>query len=191
MSNIDYIIVGLGNPGKDYENTRHNIGFMTLDFIAQKSNITWDFQKFKSIYGIGFLNNKKVLLLKPQTFMNLSGQAVALLMSFYKVPPEKVILIFDDVSLPVGKIRIRKKGSAGGHNGVKSIIGLCGGDNFPRIKIGVGNKPNENWDLADWVLSKFSNEESKTLSERMNKICDALNLMIEDKTDDAMNKFNN
>ncbi len=191
MSNIDYIIVGLGNPGKDYENTRHNIGFMTLDFISQKLNIKWDFQKFKSIYGIGFLNNKKVLLLKPQTFMNLSGQAVALLMSFYKVPPEKVILIFDDVSLPVGKIRIRKKGSAGGHNGVKSIIGLCGGDNFPRIKIGVGNKPNENWDLADWVLSKFSNEESKTLSERMNKICDALNLMIEDKTDDAMNKFNN
>ena len=190
MSNVDYILVGLGNPGKEYEKTRHNIGFMALDFVSRKLGIDFNTQKFKSSYGVGSFGGKKIILLKPQTFMNLSGQAVVLLMSFYKVPPENVILIYDDISLPVGKIRIRKQGSHGGHNGVKSIVSLCGSNNFPRIKIGVGDKPNENWDLADWVLSKFNKEEMDIIESNMPKIYDALDLMVQEKIDAAMNSFN-
>ena len=178
MSNIDYILVGLGNPGKEYEKTRHNIGFMALDFVSRKLGIDFNTQKFKSSYGVGNFGDKKIILLKPQTFMNLSGQAVVLLMSFY------------DISLPVGKIRIRKQGSHGGHNGVKSIVSLCGSNNFPRIKIGVGDKPNENWDLADWVLSKFNKEEMDTIESNMPKIYDALDLMVHERIDVAMNSFN-
>lgn len=190
MSSIDYILVGLGNPGKEYEKTRHNIGFMALDFVSKKLNIDFSTQKFKSYYGVGNFKDKKVILLKPQTFMNLSGQAVVLLMSFYKVPPENVILIYDDISLPVGKIRIRKQGSHGGHNGVKNIVALSGSQSFPRIKVGVGEKPNENWDLADWVLSKFSSDEMNLIENNMPKIYDALDLMVQGKIDRAMNNFN-
>lgn len=190
MSNIDYILVGLGNPGKEYEKTRHNIGFMALDFVSKKLGIDFNTQKFKSCYGVGNFGNKKVILLKPQTFMNLSGQAVVLLMSFYKVPPENVILVYDDISLPVGKMRIRKQGSHGGHNGVKNIVELSGTKNFPRIKIGVGNKPNENWDLADWVLSKFGKDEIDLIENNMPKVYNALNLMTQGKIEQAMNDFN-
>ena len=190
MSNVDYILVGLGNPGKEYEKTRHNIGFMTLDFVAEKLGIEINSQKFKSLYAFGTFEGKKVILLKPQTFMNLSGQAILPFMSFYKVPPQNVILIYDDISLPVGKMRIRKQGSHGGHNGVKNIITLSGSQNFPRIKIGVGNKPNENWDLADWVLSKFSSEELNLINDTMPKVYDALSLIVKENIDEAMNKFN-
>lgn len=190
MSNVDYILVGLGNPGKEYEKTRHNIGFMALDFISKKLNIEFNTQKFKSSYGFGNFGDKKVILLKPQTFMNLSGQAVVLLMSFYKVPPENVVLIYDDISLPVGKMRIRTQGSHGGHNGVKNIVSLAGSKNFSRIKIGVGDKPNENWDLADWVLSRFSKDELDLIEKNMPKVYDALDLIIQGKIDKAMNDFN-
>ena len=190
MSNVDYILVGLGNPGKEYEKTRHNIGFMALDFVSKKLNIDLGTQKLKSFCGLGNFEDKKVILLKPQTFMNLSGQSVVLFMSFYKVPPENVILIYDDISLPVGKMRIRKQGSHGGHNGVKNIILLSGSNNFPRIKIGIGDRPNENWDLADWVLSKFSKEEMDKLENNMPKVYDALYLMVHEKIDQAMNSFN-
>lgn len=190
MSNVDYILVGLGNPGKEYEKTRHNIGFMALDFVAEKLGIEINSQKFKSLYALGTFEGKKVILLKPQTFMNLSGQAVLPFMSFYKVLLQNVILIYDDISLPVGKMRIRKQGSHGGHNGVKNIITLSGSQNFPRIKIGVGNKPNENWDLADWVLSKFSSEELNLINDTMPKVYDALSLIVKENIDEAMNKFN-
>lgn len=190
MSNVDYILVGLGNPGKEYEKTRHNIGFMALDFVSKKLDINFSTQKFKSFYGLGNFGDKKVILLKPQTFMNLSGQAVELLMAFYKVPPENVILVYDDISLPVGKIRIRKQGSHGGHNGVKNIVALSGSQSFPRIKVGVGEKPNENWDLADWVLSKFSNDEMNLIENNMPRIYDALDLIVQGKIDKAMNNFN-
>lgn len=190
MSNVDYILVGLGNPGKEYEKTRHNIGFMALDFVSKKLNIDLGTQKLKSFCGLGNFEDKKVILLKPQTFMNLSGQSVVLFMSFYKVPPENVILIYDDISLPVGKMRIRKQGSHGGHNGVKNIISLSGSNNFPRIKIGIGDRPNEKWDLADWVLSKFSKEEMDKLENNMPKVYDALYLMVHEKIDQAMNSFN-
>ncbi len=190
MSNIDYILVGLGNPGKEYEKTRHNIGFMALDFVSKKLGVDFNTQKFKSCYGVGNFGDKKVILLKPQTFMNLSGQAVVLLMSFYKVPSENVILIYDDISLPVGKMRIRKQGSHGGHNGVKNIVELSGTKNFPRIKIGVGDKPNEHWDLSDWVLSKFGKNEMDLIENNMPKVYDALSLMTQEKIDQAMNDFN-
>ena len=162
---IEYIIVGLGNPGSQYENTRHNAGFITLDTIAKKNDIKVDRLKFKSLCGTGKIGGKRVLLMKPSTFMNLSGQAVTEAMAFYKIPPEHTIVIFDDISLEPGKLRIRRKGSDGGHNGIKNIIYLSGSDKFPRIKVGVGAKPNPHWELADWVLSRFTESEMKPLTE--------------------------
>ena len=190
MSDIEYIVVGLGNPGKEYDNTRHNIGFMALDFVAKNLDFTFNNQKFKSLYAISEFSGKKVLFLKPQTYMNLSGQALIAAMNFYKVKPEKVIVIFDDISLPVGKIRIRAKGSHGGHNGMKNIIGLSGSNNFLRIKIGVGEKPNPNWDLANWVLSKFSSDEIKILDSSIQNCFESLRLIVSGKIVEAMNKFN-
>lgn len=187
---IDYIVVGLGNPGKEYEKTRHNIGFMALDYVAQKNSIEFNYRKFNSIVGTGELEGKKILLIKPQTYMNLSGQAVAEAARFYKISPEKIILIFDDVSLPCGKIRIRNKGSHGGHNGVRNIIDMCGSDKFPRIKIGVGSKPNEHWDLADWVLSKFTDEDMSLLKNSMENTYASLKYIVSGNTESAMNKFN-
>lgn len=184
------MVIGLGNPGKEYEKTRHNIGFMALDFIAKKNSAEFDCKKFKSLITSIRCENKKILLVKPQTYMNLSGEAVAEVSKFFKVTPEKIILIFDDVSLACGKIRIRKKGSHGGHNGVRNIIDLCGTDKFPRIKIGVGGKPNEHWELADWVLSKFSLEDMSVLEKSMEKIYESLRCIITENIDSAMNKFN-
>ena len=190
MSAVDYIIVGLGNPGDKYKKTRHNSGFIILDLIAEKLNVNFSFSKFDALSATCLFGGKKIMLLKPQTYMNLSGKSVLSAMSFYKIKPENIILIFDDICLPVGKIRIRKKGSHGGQNGVKNIITLCGTDNFPRIKIGIGNKPNDMWELADWVLSPFSDDELKTVKGNFDNIFKALEFMVNGKTDEAMSNYN-
>ena len=186
---VEYIVAGLGNPDRKYENTRHNTGFIVLDKIADTLSVRIDRIKFKSLCATAQIGDKKVLLLKPSTYMNLSGQAVTEAMSFYKVPPEKTIIIFDDISLDVGKMRIRRKGSDGGHNGIKNIIYLSGSDAFPRIKIGIGHKP-EKWDLADWVLSSFSADELKKLNEAAEKSFDAVRLITGGNIDKAMNLYN-
>ena len=186
---VEFLIVGLGNPGRQYENTRHNAGFMALDAIAEKTNARVDRLKFKGLCGECMLGGKKVLLLKPSTFMNLSGQSVQEAMAFYKLPPEKVLVLFDDISLEPGHIRIRRKGSDGGHNGIKNIIYLSGKDTFPRIKIGVGKKPNPGWDLADWVLSRFTPDEQKALGEACDRAAQAAELIVQGKIDEAMNRF--
>lgn len=188
-SSVSHIIVGLGNSGTKYEGTRHNAGFVAADAIADKLGVRIDRIKYKSLVTTCTIAEKKVLLMKPSTYMNLSGQAVTEAMSFYKVPPENVVIIFDDISLDVGKMRIRRKGSDGGHNGMKNIIYLSGSDQFPRIKLGVGHKP-EKWDLADWVLSRFSEDEYKLLSETAEKAAHAAELIISGQTDKAMNLYN-
>ncbi len=189
-SSFDYIIVGLGNPGKKYADTRHNAGFIAIDSIAEKFNTKIDRLKFKSLIGECVIDGKKVLLQKPDTFMNNSGQAVTEAMNFYKIPPQNVILIFDDISLDVGKMRIKRKGSHGGQNGVKNIIYLSGSDEFPRIKIGIGAKPHPDYDLADWVLSRFSNADMKTINEICDKSKNAVELIINGDTDKAMSMYN-
>ncbi len=189
-SSVDYIIVGLGNPGKQYENTRHNCGFCAVDLLAEKNNCQMKKIRFKSTTGECRIGSSKCLLMKPSTFMNLSGQAVIEAMNFYKNPPERVIIIFDDISLDVGRMRIRQKGSDGGHNGMKNIIYLSGSDMFPRIKIGVGKKPHPDYDLKDWVLSRFSQSENKTLSTVYENSVDAVELMVQEKTQEAMQRYN-
>lgn len=187
---FDYMIVGLGNPGRQYETTRHNAGFICIDLLAEKHGIKITKLKFKSLLGDGRINGKRCLLLKPQTFMNLSGEAVRDAADFYKIPPEKIIVICDDISLEPGQIRIRRKGSAGGQNGMKNIIYLLNSDNFPRIKVGIGAKPNPEYDLADWVLSHFSKAEAKLIKEAADKVVGAVEYMVEDKIDKAMSDFN-
>ncbi len=186
---IDYIVVGLGNPGSKYQNTRHNIGFETLDYIADKNNVSVTKAKFSALYGVWETEGIKVMLLKPQTFMNLSGEAVMQAARFYKVPAENIIVIFDDVSLDVGKMRIRAKGSAGGHNGIKSIISHMGQE-FPRIKMGVGQKPHPDYDLADWVLGKFTDGDKKLLADRFEDAHKAVKLMVSGDSQKAMNLYN-
>ena len=187
---VEYLIVGLGNPESKYLHTRHNAGFLAIDRIGEKSGITVDRMKYKALSGVGQIGGKRVLLLKPQTYMNNSGEAVQEAMSFYKIPAEKVLVIFDDVSLDVGKMRIRRKGSDGGHNGIKSIIQLCGSENFPRIKIGVGKKPHPGYDLADWVLSRFTEDERKALSPVFDQSWESVKLFLDGQLDKAMNQFN-
>jgi PTH1 family peptidyl-tRNA hydrolase len=187
---VEYIIVGLGNPGRQYENTRHNAGFFVLDTLADKLNVKIDRIKFKGLTCTTVLNGKGVLLLKPSTYMNLSGESVREAMQFYKIPPERVIVVLDDISLEPGKLRIRRKGSDGGQNGMKNIIYLTGKDTFPRIKMGIGAKPNPGWNLADWVLSKFSQSEGEALEQAADNACAALSLMVQGKEQEAMNKFN-
>ena len=187
---VEYLIVGLGNPDRKYENTRHNCGWLAIDYIAEKLGIKVNKIKYKSFVGEAAIGGKKALLMKPTTYMNNSGQAVVEAMNFYKIPPEKIIVIFDDVSLDVGKMRIRQKGSDGGQKGMRSIIYLSGSDAFPRIKIGIGAKPNPDWDLADWVLSRFSDDERKTLEKIFENAYEAVGLIIDGKTDRAMNRFN-
>lgn len=187
---IEYLVVGLGNPDKKYENTRHNTGWLVLDYIADKYNCKVNKIKYKSFVGDCTIGGERVMLMKPTTYMNNSGQAVVEAMNFYKIPPEKVIVIFDDISLDVGKMRIRSKGSDGGQKGMRSIIYLSGSENFPRIKIGIGAKPNPHWDLADWVLSKFTDDEFKTLGTMFDNAAKAVELIIEGKTDRAMNLYN-
>lgn len=189
-SSVEYMVVGLGNPDKKYENTRHNTGFICLDKIAEKFGANVNRIKFKSLVGECTIDGKKVLLMKPQTYMNNSGQAVVEAMNFYKIPAENVVLIFDDISLDVGKMRIRRKGSDGGQNGVKNIIYLSGKDTFPRIKVGIGKKPHPDYDLAKWVLSKFSSDEIKLIDQMADNCCVALPYILDGNVDKAMNLFN-
>lgn len=185
-----YIIAGLGNPGKDYKNTRHNIGFDVIDVIAEKHNISVIEKKHKAIIGKGVIDGCKVILVKPQTYMNLSGESIREAVDYYKVDPEsELIIISDDISLNPGNIRIRKKGSAGGHNGLKSIIQHLGTDGFMRVKMGVGEKP-KGYDLADYVLGHFTGEERKVMDEAAKSAEEAIRLMMQDNVDEAMNKFN-
>lgn len=185
-----FVIVGLGNPDKKYEHTRHNIGFDVIDALADKYNIDIREKKHKALCGTGVIEGTKVLLVKPLTYMNLSGEAVGEVMNFYKLDPEEdLLVIFDDISLELGNIRIRKKGSAGGHNGIKSIIAHTGTTAFKRIKVGVGEKPKD-WDLADHVLGRFSNEDREKVEEAIADSINAAVLIMQDEIDLAMNKFN-
>lgn len=186
----EFMIVGLGNPGREYEYTRHNTGFLTLDRLCVEQNTEIKKLKYKSLMGDTVINGHRCLLVKPQTFMNNSGEAVRDIANFYKIPPEKIIVIFDDISLPCGKLRVRRKGSDGGHNGIKSIIYHLNSDNFPRIKIGVGEKPHPDYNLADWVLSTFSKDEMELLMEAIKKALSALPDMLDGDIDRAMNKAN-
>ena len=182
-----YLVVGLGNPGKEYEGTRHNIGFDVIDCLAYKYNIDINRIKFKGIYGEGIINGNKVILLKPNTYMNLSGESIKEVINFYKLDTSEIIVIYDDISLNVGRMRIREKGSAGGHNGIKSIIANLGNDVFPRVKIGVG-QPEHN--LVSHVLGNFSNDDKEILNKVMPAACNAIETIMHKDTKEAMNKFN-
>ena len=185
-----YIIAGLGNPGGKYAHTRHNVGFDTIDKLAEKYQIRIDTRKCQGEYGLGYIEGQKVLLLKPLTYMNLSGECIQEVLSYFKADPEEeLIVLFDDISLNPGLIRIRKKGSAGGHNGIKNIILHSGTQNFKRVKIGVGEKP-KNWDLADYVLSVFPKADRELVEEAMEHAVDAVEMMLRDETDAAMNRYN-
>ena len=187
---IEWIVVGLGNPGAKYDNTRHNAGFRALEGYCARSGQKIDRMKFKALAGEGMLGGKRVLFLKPQTFMNLSGEAVRDAASFYKIPPERILVVCDDISLPTGKLRLRRSGSAGGHNGLKSIIAQLHSDQFPRLKMGVGQKPHPDYDLADWVLGKFSPADAKIMNEAAERACDAIECLLSQGMDKAMAKFN-
>lgn len=189
-SSFEYLVVGLGNPGLEYEITRHNAGFLALDVMQSKLNFTMKKLKFKSLVGECTVGDKKVIVIKPQTFMNNSGEAVRECAAFYKIPVENIIVLYDDISLDVGKMRIRRKGSAGGHNGIKSIIYHLGSENFPRVKIGVGKKPHPDYDLPAWVLSNFTKDEQLVLEKLLPNAVEAAEMIIEGKTDRAMNLFN-
>lgn len=188
--NVDYLLIGLGNPDKKYENTRHNAGFMAIDNIANKLNVTVDRVKFKALTTKVNIDGKDCLLMKPTTYMNLSGEAVVEAMNFFKVPIENVIVFYDDISLDPGLVRLRRKGSHGGHNGIKNIIALTGKDTFPRVKIGVGKKPHPDYDLADWVLSKFTDNDKKELNKVLDNCLEISSLLVNNNMDKAMNKFN-
>ena len=185
-----WLIVGLGNPGREYERTRHNTGFRAIDLLAQTLGCKIDKAKFQGLYGQTVYNGTKLFLLKPQTYMNLSGRAVLQLSAYYSIPPERIIVLFDDISLEPGRLRVRSDGSAGGHNGIKSIIAELGSQNFPRVKIGVGAKPNPEFDLAAWVLSTFSAKEEKDLSFALKNAGQAALLIIDQGVPQAANQFN-
>ncbi len=187
---VKYLVVGLGNPDKKYKNTRHNTGFIAVDFIADELGSEISKKKFDSLVSEVDINGEKVMLMKPQTYMNLSGVAVQKAASFYKIPPENVIVIFDDISLDVGKMRIRRKGSHGGHNGIRNIIDYLNSDNFPRIKIGIGERPNPKYDLADWVLSTFKEDELNSIKDVSKNCLDIVKLIMDGKTELAMSKYN-
>lgn len=186
----EFLVVGLGNPEKKYTLTRHNSGFLCVDELAEKHNFKINKLKFKAVIADTVINSHRVIVMKPQTYMNNSGDAVKEAAAFYKIPNEKIIIIFDDISLDVGKLRIKRKGTDGGHNGIKSIIAQTGGSNFPRIKLGVGKKPYPDYDLADWVLSEFKKDEANPLKEAIDNACCALELMLDGKIDEAMNRYN-
>lgn len=184
-----YIIIGLGNPTREYQATRHNIGFDVITRISDEYNIPLDFKKHKAICGRGFIEGEKVVIAQPQTYMNLSGESVRELVDFYKVTPQEVIVIYDDISLDVGQLRLRSKGSAGGHNGIKSIISHLGTQDFPRVKVGVGDKP-AGWDLADYVLSRFKEDEQLIIRDAIGKSSEAVKSIIKDGMESAMNIYN-
>jgi len=187
---VSWIAVFLGNPGLRYENTRHNAGFITADIIAKELGVKLNRVKFNALTNVTRLGGEQVLMLKPQTYMNLSGNSVKQAMRFYKLPLDNVIVISDDVSLPEGKLRVRRRGSAGGHNGLKDIIAKCGGESFLRVRIGVGSPPHENYDMADWVLSKLSIEDRKLISDTALRAAAALEMIIMRGVEDAMAEFN-
>ena len=184
-----WLIVGLGNPGREYERTRHNAGFRALDILADKLGCKVDKLKFQGLYCQTTYKGSKVFLLKPQTFMNLSGRSVLQLSAYFNIPPARIIVLFDDISLEPGKLRLRKDGSAGGHNGIKSIIQELGSQDFPRVKIGVGAKPHPEYDLADWVLSTFSAQEEKALAPAIEKAADAALCIIDKGLAEASNRY--
>lgn len=184
-----YCIVGLGNPGKQYEDTKHNVGFHVIDKLAEKYGITVDKFKNKAFIGDGTIKDKRVLLVKPQTYMNLSGESVREIVNFYKIPQERFVVIFDDTSLPCGSVRIREKGSHGGHNGIRNIIDQMGTDQFYRIKVGIGEKPS-GWDLADYVLAKFAPEDLPLMEEGMEKAVQGVELMLSRGIKEAANRVN-
>ena len=184
-----WLIVGLGNPGREYEKTRHNAGFRAMDILAQKLGCKLDKAKFQGLYGQVNYNGRKLLLLKPQTFMNLSGKSVLQISAFFHVPPQNIIVLFDDISLEPGRLRLRKDGSAGGHNGIKSIIAELGSQEFPRVKIGVGAKPHPDFDLANWVLSAFSAQEEKALQPALERAADAALAIVELGIPEASNRY--
>ncbi len=186
----EFIIAGLGNPGAKYEATRHNTGFIFIDMLADKYGVRLNKIKFKAVCETAEINSHKCLLLKPQTFMNNSGQSIREAADFYKIPPERIIVVFDDVTLECGRLRIRRKGTDGGHNGIKSIIYHLNSDSFPRIKIGVGMKPGPDYDLADWVLSSFTKDELVKMRQAAENAVLAAELMVSGETDLAMSKYN-
>ena len=189
-NNETWLIVGLGNPGREYEKTRHNCGFRAIDSLAEKLGCRIDKAKFQGLYGQTTYQGKKLLLLKPQTFMNLSGRSVLQLSAYFNVPPQRIIVMFDDISLDPGRLRIRKDGSAGGHNGIKSIIAEVGSQDFPRVKIGVGAKPTPEYDLANWVLSTFSALEEKALEPALKWAGEAALCIIEHGVPESANRYN-
>lgn len=186
----DWLIVGLGNPGDNYARTRHNVGFRTVDVLAGKLGVKIDRAKFRSLYAQANWEGVKLVLLKPQTFMNASGLSVMDAANFYKLPPERIIVLFDDISLAPGRLRVRPDGSAGGHNGIKSIIGCLNSQSFPRVKVGVGQKPHPDYDLASWVLSSFSKDEEKALGPAIGHAADAALEIVKNGTYAAADKFN-
>lgn len=190
LGGISWLIVGLGNPDKKYEKTRHNTGFMAVDEIASSLSVEISKKKFDALTADANIAGQRVLLMKPQTYMNLSGVSVEKAASFYKIPPEHIIVLFDDISLPVGKLRIRRKGSHGGHNGIRSIIDYLQSDGFPRVKIGVGEKPRPEYDLADWVLSTFTKDELADIHDMAERCLEIVELIIKGQTDKAMNLYN-
>ena len=189
-SSIDFAVVGLGNPGAKYDKTRHNVGFNAVDYIANKYSVQLKKLKFSALTEKCTVNGKSVLLIKPQTYMNNSGEAVGAVARFYKLSPSQIIVVCDDISLPCGTLRLRMKGSAGGHNGLKSINSHLGSEEYPRIKIGVGEKPSPDYDLADWVLGVPSDSDVKLIESRNPDILKTIELLVEGKTDAAMNECN-
>ena len=186
---VSYIVAGLGNPGREYEKTRHNAGFLAIDYIASKMGVSISRAKYHALVGEGEIAGKRVLLMKPQTYMNNSGVSIAEAASFYKIPAENVIVLHDEISIEPGLMRIRRKGSAGGHNGLKSIIAHIGSQDFPRVKIGVGQKPTPEYDLADWVLGKMPAQDAEKMAERFADIYSSIEYVVSGKIDEAMNKF--
>ena len=187
---VTWLVVGLGNPGDKYENTRHNVGFLTVDQIAEQLRVPVQKLKYRALTNTVELGGAKVLLMKPVTYMNLSGEAVGEAARFYKIPPEHVLVISDDVSLPLGRLRVRKGGSAGGHNGLKSIIQHLGTDQFPRIRVGVGEKPHPDYDLADWVLGRPQGEDKKAIDGAVKRAADAVECILSQGLERGMGKFN-
>ena len=185
-----WLIVGLGNPGEKYENTRHNVGFQVIDELAERQGRPVQRLKFKALTGLLTIGGERALVMKPVTYMNLSGEAVRPAADFYKLPPERILVISDDVALAAGRLRIRTKGSAGGHNGLKNIIQHLGTDQFPRLRLGVGEKPHPDYDMADWVLGRFQGEDKKTIDAAVKRAADAVECLLKEGPDRAMNRFN-
>ena len=187
---VRWLVVCLGNPGLRYEGTRHNAGFLTADALAKKLNLSINRARFRALTGKAEIGGESVLVMKPQTYMNLSGEAAAAAAKFYKIPPERVIVVSDETALPIGKLRVRSKGSAGGHNGLKSVIACLGSDQFPRIRLGVGTPPHEDYDMADWVLSAFKNQDAEDIAAAAERAAEAVVCYITEGPERTMNKFN-